>query len=106
MARVFLAVAVAAALVCSGCGSDQTATNGSATPPKVFIEWDATGATNTIPSYKTELITTIQHLAAEHDEVLAAVLDGQPITTASVSVGSLRDVPTGVAHLASIFRAP
>jgi hypothetical protein len=91
MTRKFLAVGVAAALVCSGCGGSQPTTGSTSAdsqhpaPFRTFVEWDATGAINHIPSYKEELATVIQHVANARGEIFAAVIDGQPITTASIT---------------------
>jgi hypothetical protein len=95
MARSLLAAVAVAAFCCSGCGSGQTATAGSPVRPKVFVLWDATGATNSSLSYKQELISTIQHVAAEDGEVWAAVLDGQPITTAAITARNFGEAPPG-----------
>jgi hypothetical protein len=93
MTRVLLVAVVVAALWCSGCGSGQPTSAGSPVHPKVFVLWDATGATNAIPSYKQELISTIQHVAAEEGEVFAALLDGQPITTAAITARNFGEAP-------------
>ncbi len=80
----FLLVGLAAVgLALSGCGAGQ-----SSDPPhpsrRIMIEWDATGATNRITGYREELKNELVNDAAEHDYVFAAVLDGQPVTTASI----------------------
>jgi hypothetical protein len=80
MTRYILAAAVAAALVCSGCGTSQDPTG----PRKVFVEWDATGTINTVPGYREEVIRAVERFAVKRDEVFAAVIDGQPITTANI----------------------
>lgn len=93
MVRKPLAAALVAAL-CSGCGSGTPTQNAAVrAPKKVYVEWDATGAVNTVPAYKQEVISLIQQVAAGDGEVFAAVLDGQPITTASVASRNFAEVP-------------
>lgn len=96
MARTFLAAAVVAALLCSGCGSGQSADPKSAPSRRIVIEWDAGGATNTDPSYKQELIATIQQVAAARGEVFAVALDGQPITTAEIKTRNFAEMSPGM----------
>jgi hypothetical protein len=93
MTRMLLVAVVIAALWCSGCGSGQPTSAGNPAHPKTFVLWDATGAINTIPSYKQELISTIQHVAAEREEIFAAVIDGQPITTAAITARNFGEAP-------------
>jgi hypothetical protein len=87
MPRKFLAIGVAVALACGGCASGQPTSSRSADPPtaRTFVEWDATGAINHIANYKTELTSVIQHVADVRGEIFAAVIDGQPITTANIT---------------------
>jgi hypothetical protein len=90
--RVFLVAAVVAALICAGCGSDRAATS----PPKVFVEWDATGTINNVPAYKRELAGVIERVAAVPGEILAVVIDGQPITTATITTSNFAEaLPDG-----------
>jgi hypothetical protein len=96
MVRCILASAVVAALLCSGCGAGQSRSSLDPQPRRTLLEWDAAGATSTDPSYKQELIKTIQHIAAERGEVFAVVLDGQPITTAEIKARNFAESPPGV----------
>jgi hypothetical protein len=89
----FLLVGLAiVALALGGCGAGQ-----SNDPPhqarRTMFEWDATGATNQIASYRTELKSELVHAAAEHDDVFAVALDGQPITTASINAHDFAQPP-------------
>lgn len=95
MTKMFVVAAVAAALMCGGCGSDPT-NHAGPRPPKVFVEWDETGATNTVPTFKHELATVIERVAVVPGEVLAAVIDGQPITTANITTSNFAEpLPEG-----------
>lgn len=83
MIRFLLVGLAAVGLALSGCGAGQS--SDSPHPSRrIMIEWDATGATNRIAGYRSELKNELVHDAVERDYVFAAVLDGQPVTTASV----------------------
>jgi hypothetical protein len=93
--KPFVAGAVVAVLAVSGCGTSQPIRNSKADPPShhVFVEWDETGATATDPSYREEVVDLIEHAARQHGEVLAVVLDGQPITTADIEHRDFAEPP-------------
>jgi hypothetical protein len=78
--KSLIAVAVLGLLL-GGCG----AVKPPDPPTKVFVAWDDSGFSRFVRSYETEVVEAVQKLAAEHDEVLGVVMDGQPLTTADIS---------------------
>lgn len=81
----------AVVLALSGCAADPT--THPPTGRRTIVEWDATGATSRLPSYRTELKDEIVHVAAERGDLFAAVLDGQPVTTASIDAHNFAQTP-------------
>jgi hypothetical protein len=105
MPRKLLAAA-AVVLACAGCGSSHQSSGSGDLPPRTFVQWDATAAVNFFPQYKTELINVIQHVAAERGQVFAAVIDGQPITTANIASRNFAEkLPDGEEPESSVVEA-
>jgi hypothetical protein len=94
MTRMYLVAALVAVLMLSGCGGGSK-TAGNTTHPKVFIEWDDSGFTRFAQSYKDEIVGAIHRIAAANGEIFAVVLDGQPITTASITERNFAEAPPG-----------
>jgi hypothetical protein len=81
----------AAALALSGCGAAKP--NDPPSARRTILEWDATGTTSRLPGYRTELKGEIVHVAAERGDLFAAVLDGQPVTTANIETHNFAQAP-------------
>ncbi len=78
-----LTVAGAVSLTLAACGTTTTTNNAaSVQPTKIVVEWDGSGFNRFANLYKEEVTAVMQELAAQKDEVMTTVLDGQPITTA------------------------
>lgn len=91
--KAFLVSLAVAALALSGCGGGRATNSSPASARRVVLEWDATGATSRIASYRTELKNEVVHVAAEHGDLFAVVLDGQPLTTSSVTARNFAEAP-------------
>jgi len=87
-----LVAAVAVSLMLAACGTTTTTNNVThPNPTKVVVEWDGSGFSRFANLYKEEVTAVIQKLAAQEDEVLTSVLDGQPITTGSFTTTNFAD---------------
>jgi hypothetical protein len=94
MVRCIRAGIVAVALALGGCAAGQSITDPpQQTASRRVVLWDETGATSRIASYRTELAKTIVHDAGEGDDVFAAALDGQPVTTADLREHNFAQAP-------------
>jgi hypothetical protein len=77
-------VAGVASLVLAACGTTTTIPVNTQ-PTKVALEWDDSVFARFASVYKEEITALVQKLAAQEDDVLSAVVDGQPITTANIT---------------------
>jgi hypothetical protein len=89
MNRILAVVAATVSLMLAACGGATTQNITRASQPsahaKVEVQWDGSGFDRFANLYTDEVAALMQELAIHEDYVLTTVLDGQPITTASVT---------------------